>query len=234
MADHPDAAREAVETLVEQAVSDLLRSYVFMGRITRGDIRLAVECGVRAALASLPSDAISRSGEGEPETEAVVRRALLSWCNRRDDPNDTPARMVRSWHMDLARAVTASMVQCSFCFLPATTTVDDESGPMESCARCAAAWKLDPGFVADTRALSPPPSAERAAAIEDDLHAMRANVFSVLRREGVSDDAFAAISAATYAPLRALASQPRTAGVEGHQTEAKLYDLTQDERGGAP
>ena len=42
--------------------------------------------------------------------------------------------------------------QCSFCFLPATTEVDDESGLMGSFDKCAAAWKLNPGFVKEDAA----------------------------------------------------------------------------------
>jgi hypothetical protein len=37
--------------------------------------------------------------------ERRFRSALLRWCDSRPDPNDTPACMVRSWHMDLARTL---------------------------------------------------------------------------------------------------------------------------------
>ncbi len=39
----------------------------------------------------------------------VIRSALLRWTDERADPNDLPARMVRSWHFDLAEVIAKSL-----------------------------------------------------------------------------------------------------------------------------
>jgi hypothetical protein len=44
-----------------------------------------------------------------PELERQVRSVLLQWADGRKDSNDTPACMVRSWHMDLARVVAEAL-----------------------------------------------------------------------------------------------------------------------------
>ena len=43
------------------------------------------------------------------DQERTIRSALLRWSDAREDPNDIPARMVRSWHMDLARTIDAAL-----------------------------------------------------------------------------------------------------------------------------
>jgi hypothetical protein len=50
----------------------------------------------------------SRSSTGAG-LELTIRWALETWCDQREDPNDMPARMVRSWHFDLARSVAQAI-----------------------------------------------------------------------------------------------------------------------------
>jgi hypothetical protein len=43
--------------------------------------------------------------------EAIIGGALLDWCDAREDPDGTAARMVRSWHMDIRRSVAARLLE---------------------------------------------------------------------------------------------------------------------------
>jgi len=71
--------------------------------------------------------------------EATLRSALLRWCDERADPNDMPARMVRSWHRSLARVVAQEVPQDVIRLVMAARIVAFEDQSREAMKELAAA-----------------------------------------------------------------------------------------------
>jgi hypothetical protein len=147
-----------VERLIEATAEK--SEHTYYGRLIGQ--RYFAESDVRAMLASLPP------ASSEP-TEDVVERVKRALQHAYDQQfyGGAGHGMTDRMAAALAEAAVAAMSasQCSFYFLPATTDVDDESGLMPSCAKCAAAWKLDPGFVKE--APNPAPDPELRQALEE-------------------------------------------------------------------